>query len=124
MYFKISLLLLISVSGLSFNFYVSEELKSLNLQKDAYKNLFLGKTKYINGVKYPIRIAIDSAIYQHNKFPRYFDTSPKTFKSTWRRKLFSGGAIPPRTFKSVKDLKAFLKEHKYSVVLTDKRISE
>ena len=102
MFFKFSLVALLTTSAFSFNFYVSQELKGLKLKEKAFKNLFLGKTKYIAGIKYPIRIAIDSRVYQDERFSTYFSTSPKTFKSTWRRKLFSGGAIPPRTFRSLK----------------------
>lgn len=132
MFFKtiITIIVLIflntELSASSFKLLSNKSLDIVRISKKDVLPLFLGKTKYISNVDTPLVIGIYSKDDNElqNVIKAFFDMTHNKYLSYWRKKLFSGIAIPPLILKSKTRLIEFMKQNPSSVVLTKIEVSD
>lgn len=104
---------------------VSKESEIQEISRADLKNIFLG-----NDVFWPsgdrIRAAYFDVSSQDGGEPDFYKEllglSSTQFINFWRRRLFSGRGIPPKSFSSESDFINYLKENKYGVGLAPQSI--
>lgn len=91
------------------------------LKKEELKSLYLGYELYINGEKIHL-----THLEANNSATEIFlkdivGMSYREFSAYWRRKLFSGKGMPPKTFKEESEMINFIKKNESSIGVLPKK---
>lgn len=89
--------------------------KATTLQEKDVSKIFLGK-KIVWDDKTRIVIALQKNPAIHNAFLKeYIHKSPSRFASLWKRQVFTGGMLAPKTFESDKGVVKYVSETKGAI---------
>lgn len=126
MYFKLILffILLLNTSLHSAELWVSSSQSIANIDNSDIRDLYLGKERYISDSDTPIILALfisknSTEIF----FSKVLGINERKYNSIWRKKLFSGTAIPPIKLKSDHDVNLFLDNNRNGLVISDQKIT-
>lgn len=99
---------------------VSKESEISEISKAHLKNIFLGNEVFWSSGD-RIRAAYFDVSAEAGGEPDFYksllDLSSTQFINFWRRRLFSGRGIPPKSFSSESDFINYLAENKYGIGL-------
>ncbi len=94
--------------------------KKLSINRVFLKDLYLGLNTYsATAGEVTAAFYLQEAQHLEDIVPNLTELSFKRYNSIWRRKLFSGSAIPPIKLKNQVELEQFLASNANFVIVTD-----
>lgn len=115
--FSLFITLIISLSSYATSYvFVTNVKNEINsISKTEVREIYLGNSfTWINGKKaIPLRLELNDGL--DDFLSAYVGMSVSNFNAYWRRRLFSGKAIPPKHFTDVVQLVHFMSEESYSL---------
>ncbi len=86
-----------------------------SISKGDVKRIFLGKKKHWSDGS-PIKvITLKTGAVHENFMETYVNKTPYSFSAFWRRAIVTGTGIPPKSFKTEKELLRFIAENQGAV---------
>ena len=124
-FFKVLLLLFLIISikvfaNNKFVVVVSKNSKISKLSKTTISKLFLSKSKSFPNGKRAIPIEINNSELQLDFYKKITNKNEKQLSKYWAKMIFTGKGTPPKKFKTIANLKNFIKRNKNAITYLNK----